>query len=265
MNKRFFCFTVIFLFLTFVSVFSRQPVEININVQNDLGHKSPYNYSFGISPLATDVLDPDLGELNLPPAPFVGFYTAFEFIDSTQVEADGSKYYDRIWTNKDLRHYPDTLDYYYVRHKMIYRFGNGKKIQINWNKNSIPKIIDSIFIKDRLNGFVINYNMKETDSFEWDNDEIRELFIHVYYNLNTTSVREDSKKSFTVYPNPANDMLNISNDFECDRIEIVDMLGNSLFDIPYQNTINIKHLSSGIYGIRIYNKSGITTSTFVKN
>lgn len=252
------------IILAFTSAFTKEPVEINLNIKNDLGQTSSYNFSFGIHPLASDIIDSELGELILPP-PFMGFYAAFEFIDSTQLENDGSKYYDRIWTNKDLRHYPDTLEQYYVQHKLIFRFGQGKKIQINWNKDIIPNIIDSIFIKDRLNGFVVNHNMKQVSSMEWDNDEIRELFIHVYYNLKPTSYIENDISEYRVFPNPTSGIINIDNVELYNKIEIVDGYGNILPVTINSNVIDISKYSSGFYILRLYNNQGVISHKIVKN
>jgi len=251
--------------MTFTSVYSKEHVEINLNVKNDIGNTSQYNFSFGISPLATDVLDKDLGELNLPPASPFGFYVAFEFVDSTQIEPDGSKFYDRIWTNKDLRHIPDTLEHYYVQHKLIFRFGQGKKILINWNNDNFPEMIDSIFLRDRLNGFVINYNMKETNSMEWGNDEIRELLIHVYYNLGKTSVKDKITEPLTIYPNPAKEIINFDSNLFFDRFELVDILGNVVLHSGSTRSINISSLPLGVYTARIYIGNEVQIHKVVKN
>ena len=245
--------TIIFAMciLTSMSVFSKETVEININVKNDLNQTMQLNSSFGISPLATDILDTELGEQLLPPAPFKGFYAAFEFIDSTQIEPDGSKYYDRIWTNKDLRHFPDSITNYYVKHKMIFRFGSGKKIIMNWNKNSIPEMVDSIFIKDGFNGLVIKVNMKEQETMEWENDGILELYIHVYYNLKNTSVSDLPDNDIQIYPNPSDDYISIDVKNVVDSIELLDIFGRSVLTAEQNNRIYIGSLPSGVYAVRI--------------
>ena len=254
-----------FSLLTFTSVFSKEHVEINLNVRNDIGNTSQYNFSFGISPTATDVLDKDLGELNLPPASPFGFYVAFEFIDSTQIEPDGSKFYDRIWTNKDLRYIPDNLKHYYVQHKMIFRFGQGKKILINWNNDNFPEMIDSIFLRDRLNGFVINYDMKKVNSMEWNNDEIRELLIHVYYDLTKTTVNEEIFQPLSIFPNPAKDVINFDSNIIYDRFELFDILGNVVLRSGYIQSLNISSLPIGVYTARVFVGNEVQIHKVVKN
>src|SRR5690606_26411806 len=104
----------------------------------------------------------------------------FEFMDSSEVDENGDKYYDRIWTNKDIRHTPDDVAKLFVKYKMIFRFGTGSKILLNWNKFVIPEWVDSLFIRDPLDGLVIERNMKEYDTLSWDNDGLLTLYIHAY-------------------------------------------------------------------------------------
>jgi hypothetical protein len=247
-----------------MSVYSSEQIEININAKNDLNQSMQLPLSFGISPAATDVLDKDLNEMLLPPAPFVGFYAAFEFIDSTQKEADGSVYYDRIWTNKDLRHTPENQTKFFVRHKMIFRFGYGKKISINWNKTNIPEWVDSLFIRDGLNGIVINYDMKKVDSMSWSNDGIKELYIHAYYSLQPTSVAENIKKVFQVYPNPTSSNINIVGENMIDKIELIDLFGRVLIS-DKKLSMNLSNFPNGLYYLKIYSGNEIYFDKLIKN
>jgi hypothetical protein len=256
---------ILLSFLTFMSVYSKEKIEININIKNDLNQSIAFPTSFGISPDATDVLDKELGEILMPPAPFVGFHTAFEFIDSTQYNNDGTKYYDRIWTNKDLKYYPDTNGTYYVKHKLIFRFGNGKKILINWNKNTISNKIDSIFIKDGLNGIAVKADMKQVDKLEWENDGILELFVHVYYNLSTTSVKKDNEEeNIYLYPNPASEYININTSDVIKKIEIYDFLGKLCLVDLNSNVLNVSSLIPGVYSVKIITQNQIFYQKLIK-
>jgi hypothetical protein len=256
---------LILLVLTFTSVFSNNSFEINLNVRNDIGNSMNYNTSFGISPLATDVLDTELNELLMPPPPFVGFYAVFEFIDSTFIENDGSKYYDRIWTNKDIRNYSDTLKLHHNRHRMIYRFGNGNKMLINWKKEVFPNFVDSVFLRDKLNGFVINYNMKEVSSMEWENQDIKDLNIDIYYNFTNTSIVDDTKNELNLFPNPTPSVLYIDSNIEYDRLEIVNMLGLIVLEATNSKQIDLSNLPSGNYFFRAYKNGQTFVHNVVKN
>ncbi len=258
-------FVVLFILISVLSIKAQDNIEININIKNDLNQTTGYTYSFGISKAATDNLDTDIGELMLPPpAPF-GFWTAFEFIDSSQTNPDGTIYYDRVWTNKDMKNYPNIDGMYKSRHKMIFRFGSGKKIQINWNNLNINEKIDSIFIRDAFNGLVINVDMKKNNSMEWDNDGIRELFIEVFYNLTKTSVEDENEKASYYYPNPVHDVMYLDGIEAVDSIKFYDIAG-CLIDLKlFANTVDVSKLYNGIYFCEITTKGKINRFKFIKN
>lgn len=253
------------MILTSMLVYSNEPIEININAKNDLNQKMNYSFSFGIAPNATNNNDASLGELLLPPAPPSGFYTAFEYIDSSTIDPDGSIYYDKIWTNKDMKHYPANTQFHYVKHKMIFKFGNGKKILLNWNKSTISDKIDSIWIKDGFDGLVLKADMKKVENLEWDNNGIQEIYIHVYYNLGTTSVNEDiATKPIFVYPNPAQDILKIDYSDQINKVEIFDIIGSLAASCNDMNYIDISKLQSGSYIVRIYSNDKIYEEKIIK-
>lgn len=253
------------IFLLSIAIMSAETIELNLNIKNDLNQSMPLNSSFGISTSATDNLDPALGETLLPPIPIQGFYAAFEFIDSSTANPDGSKYYDRVWTNKDLRHYPDTVESYYVRHKMIFRFGNGSKIMMNWNSDFISDKIDSIFIRDAFNGIAINVDMKKNESLEWSNDGIEILYIHVYYNLKKVSVQEDMISDLEVFPNPASDIINISNADNIEYAELFDVFGNKVLSSQNSNVLYSGSLRSGVYFLKVFDNKRLHIKKIIIN
>ncbi|MDX9790688.1 MAG: T9SS type A sorting domain-containing protein [Candidatus Kapaibacterium sp.] len=255
---------MIVFIVSFVSVYSRQTVEININATNDIGNHTNYNTSFGISPDATDVLDTGLGELNLPPPSFVGFHFAFEFIDSTLIEPDSSKYYDRIWTNKDLRHYPVGDSQLYVAYKLIFRYGQGKKLLLNWNKSSIPDMIDSIFITDPMNGFLMKVDMKEVESLEWDHESVQTLNLHVYYNLGITSVDDQNYSELLTYPNPVENIVNLSDSYYFSHYSLANINGIELLNGKYNNKIDVSSLAPGLYFLKLFSEDKVIVRKILK-
>jgi len=65
--------------------------------------------------------------------------------------------------------------------------------------------------------------------------------------------------SFSVYPNPAKDEINIESPIlfsEQDKIQILDISGKLIKEIPFQNTVNISALTAGIYLVVIENGNG---------
>jgi hypothetical protein len=71
-----------------------------------------------------------------------------------------------------------------------------------------------------------------------------------------------SSESFSIYPDPATSILNInSSGFSGQRMQVYNILGNSILDVQYQNSIDVSNLSPGIYFIRM----GNVIKRFVKN
>ena len=79
-----------------------------------------------------------------------------------------------------------------------------------------------------------------------------------------TNPLENNPPEYTIYPNPANDVLNINidNDFASDyRYSVFDIYGRVFIDTnENQTSIDISGLNSGIYFIRISNSRGVNTS-----
>ena len=74
---------------------------------------------------------------------------------------------------------------------------------------------------------------------------------------------------FTVYPNPANDVLNIQskNNIEMTSAEIYNMLGQLVIGITNSkevSRIDVSHLTTGNYFIKIHSNKGTTNTKFSK-
>jgi len=83
-----------------------------------------------------------------------------------------------------------------------------------------------------------------------------------------TSVADENSSNvpLLVTPNPAYNSISLSSvPPTCDKIEIVSIHGQIVQTVTsnYHN-INIQALSSGVYLVKMYTKSGIQTTTFVK-
>lgn len=100
--------------------------------------------------------------------------------------------------------------------------------------------------------------------------------LHSIYNstLNqclTTSIKEQKNQNeFTLYPNPTNAILNIDCNLKATnfKIEIIDALGKILISEEYKElnlaSINVSHLSSGIYFVKIISGENTSTKKFIK-
>lgn len=72
------------------------------------------------------------------------------------------------------------------------------------------------------------------------------------------SIQSDVKNSFTIYPNPATDILHVSNipvDMQHEMITIENMEGRCIISTQNVQDINISELPAGIYFIRIGNSA----------
>lgn len=87
----------------------------------------------------------------------------------------------------------------------------------------------------------------------------------------TASANDFVTSKFTIYPNPADAILNISNaDFDIKQIGITDINGRAIKtivqSIPSQQTnIDVSDLSAGVYFLVINTTEGKAVKKFVKN
>ncbi len=84
----------------------------------------------------------------------------------------------------------------------------------------------------------------------------------------TTSLTENSKEKFTLYPNPATNEVTVSTQAEQARIEILDMKGTVVKRSNKDqlvHTIDVSRLEKGIYFVKVYsNEQQTGTKKFMK-
>jgi hypothetical protein len=76
------------------------------------------------------------------------------------------------------------------------------------------------------------------------------------------------KNNFSVYPNPVNDVVNISslNNSEITKVSITDINGRVVKEINSNvATVSVGDLTAGIYFLKINTLEGVGTTKFVKN
>ena len=75
-------------------------------------------------------------------------------------------------------------------------------------------------------------------------------------NLSTTTIF-NSTSSNSIYPNPSSNTINLLNPARVEKLEIIDSNGKIVIDSENQGSaINISHLNTGYYMIRLINKRG---------
>ena len=87
----------------------------------------------------------------------------------------------------------------------------------------------------------------------------------------TASTQSFFASNFSVYPNPANNVLNLSvkNGFAINEITMSDINGRTVKTITNslnsEMEINVSDLTSGVYMLNVKTDEGVATSKFVKN
>lgn len=83
--------------------------------------------------------------------------------------------------------------------------------------------------------------------------------------VSTVGINDNAQEIFVLYPNPANDLINIRSTAPVHHISIYDMQGKLVRDIPLStNTINVAGLRPGIYLIKAASSEGLTMHKVIK-
>ena len=81
---------------------------------------------------------------------------------------------------------------------------------------------------------------------------------------NVLSNQEVEANNFLVYPNPVQDLLNISSELNEFTVEIIDLTGKVVYEAKNKFQLNVSNLLSGVYLIKITSENGQKTSRFIK-
>lgn len=91
---------------------------------------------------------------------------------------------------------------------------------------------------------------------------------YIISNNNVISVPENSTNNFSIYPNPVNDVINLSfsSDVNCEKIEIYGIDGKLYHEQNFNvESVNVSNLSNGIYMVKVTLDNGNTyTEKIVK-
>ena len=163
----------------------------------------------------------------------------------------------KLGTSDDCRVYIDGVDRYFatVSALNVHRFNpkifigggaNGAGVEQS-NKRFIGQI-DEIYV----------YNRALTLP------EVRAVKNNTAVSLFTNKEFKTNNLNFSLYPNPANSMLNIDIESEIKSVEIYSLLGQKVLS-DNKKQINISNLSTGVYMLKVEDVNGaIATQKFVK-
>jgi hypothetical protein len=86
----------------------------------------------------------------------------------------------------------------------------------------------------------------------------------VVIGIDNTSLFETSKVEATLYPNPAQNELNIAIDYTITNVEIINTVGQVVYK-GQENSINIEGLEAGTYMVRVQTTNGTAVTRFIKS
>ncbi|GJQ63062.1 MAG: hypothetical protein SCALA702_21150 [Melioribacteraceae bacterium] len=133
---------------------------VDVNVMDAGGMKNGLDMSFGCDANATDGIDSDLGEFELPPVPPAGVF------DSRFVLPGN------IASLADIR----PLGQDEVTWTLQFQTGtDGYPVTISWDNTVLPE--GSFYLQDPFGGSIVNVDMKSTDMYEVTNSSITSLLI----------------------------------------------------------------------------------------
>ena len=134
----------------------------------------------------------------------------------------------------------------------------------------IYKVQPELMLRGLLNEYIINYDSR-TNNFPNRNFYIYGDTVFSYNPVGINEITPDNEQGLIIYPNPAENILNIytantqNNESE---LTIFDVNGRSLQSSKFSGnkaTIDVSRLESGIYFLRIKNKSSYDMGKFIKN
>lgn len=88
--------------------------------------------------------------------------------------------------------------------------------------------------------------------------------IYITTNAAATSIDNNKSTEINVFPNPANDFINIKLNSKINKVEVYDLNG-SLVLVGDSAELNIKALNNGMYMMKAITDLGVYTARFVKN
>ena len=151
---------------------------------------------------------------------------------------------------------------------------NGNKVEFIFENINLP-------FDDENNDGYVAFKIKTKPNLVVGDQFTNTASIYFDYNFpiitNTTSttVEEplsnqdfDFETNFTLYPNPAKDVINIKvkNEMEVKSISIYNTLGQILMTTIHAENgeINVSNLQSGSYFIKVFTDKGSSTAKFIK-
>lgn len=120
-----------------------------------------------------------------------------------------------------------------------------------------------------MDGYVKLFNAETNEELIYiDGNSYFDIHTELFTNVDFTGVAEQEAFHVEIYPNPTDDLLNVSVSEEITVLEIVNILGQKMMNIPVNQSknhqISLKSLPSGIYFLKLKGGGFIQTERIVK-
>ncbi|MEQ9007150.1 MAG: T9SS type A sorting domain-containing protein, partial [Ekhidna sp.] len=151
-------------------------------------------------------------------------------------------------------------------------------IQLNWTDNSSINSGYKIYRSSNDSEYTLIAEVSDVVSYLDEN--VRQGQEYNYYVSSFNQVGERSSESITitannvllsvaenrlvVFPNPANKSIHISDNFNFDFFEILNLAGQSVLQGSFKKTIDVSVLVEGLYFINLSSNSKTKTLKFIK-
>ena len=243
-----------FVFYFFMCLHGQGTAQISIpfEVYDDAG--GHYTLYFGLDQSATDGIDTNLGEMELPPYPPMGVFEARWFLPENNFNGILSSW-------NDYRYAPGFPYTGTKEHRVRYQSNAGATIiYFSWN---LPPEVTGL-LQDVIDGTHVNIPVSGNGVYGLTNFTfINPMKLLVYYNNIVTNIEDEEIKPLTYsleqnYPNPFNPATNIefslSEEVEV-SLSIFNELGQKVTELvntkleagKYSYQWDAKNASSGIY------------------
>jgi len=103
------------------------------------------------------------------------------------------------------------------------------------------------------NASILRFTFRNyTSSSDMDIDNV------IVYDTQAASTKENNIEGLNIFPNPANDVLNITSNSTADKnVQLFDLTGKKVLDVTTVSQVNVSTLKAGIYVAKI-NEAGKT-------
>jgi hypothetical protein len=242
-------------------------LSIKFTLKGEPTQSANINMEVGVKYGATDTLDVQFGEKEIPPFwPPTGLAARMEIFSPSKNK--------NIYSYRDFRAV-ENQDRFSKTYELqiaptLIREGDKddsyREFYINWEP--LSEYIDSARIQDKATGDIINIDLKKGTQYRFTHEFIEELVITVHYNMTPgiTSVDEvyPENSKIKIYPNPANDKIYLGNTIT--KYKIISVVGAVMLEgkaLPSES-VDLTGLPSGAYAIQVEAEGIKTIRRFIK-